>query len=318
MMTRRTWVAATAAGWLAASARADGLPLDPQEKELVDAVQSQAKKVGLKDFRTSRTTHYLGAGNASDAFRDRALKICELLATEFRSHFQFKGFVLQQPKRRMIVVTLADADSFAAFSGTPAAPEVGGFYDRETNRLVMLDNRANGQANVDLAKVANLVSLVHESTHQLTFNTGLLDRDGDVPVCLSEGLATYAEPWQPTRGFRLGGENPGRREVFALARKQDVAWKPIAKLLTDDDLFGENVPVEALQLYYAESWLLVSELMNARKLDGFRKYLRAIRERRGPDQRLGDFHAHLGNPALLDQALRRAAGWAGPVAAAPR
>ncbi len=39
----------------------------------------------------------------------------------------------------------------------------------------------------------NTFTLVHEAIHQLTYNTGLLDRQADVPVAISEGLATFGE-----------------------------------------------------------------------------------------------------------------------------
>ena len=47
-----------------------------------------------------------------------------------------------------------------------------------------------------------MITLSHEATHQLTFNTGLLNRKGDVPMCIAEGLAVYGE-------IRSG---PGRNE----------------------------------------------------------------------------------------------------------
>ena len=42
----------------------------------------------------------------------------------------------------------------------------------------------------------NLLALVHETTHLLCFNTGLLSRKANVPAWVSEGLATYVEIWR--------------------------------------------------------------------------------------------------------------------------
>ena len=50
----------------------------------------------------------------------------------------------------------------------------------------------------------NVRTLAHEATHQLTFNTGLLNPRGDVPVSIIEGLACYGE----TRRLR-GRNEPG-------------------------------------------------------------------------------------------------------------
>ena len=308
-MTRRDWLAAAALGCFATPALAQERRHPRSEDEAEKLVEDRAKEVGLKGFHTSGTKNFVGIGDAPDAFRKKALDICEKLLHEYQSHFQFKNIHLKPIKDRLTVVTLADLKSFSAFSGMDEAPGVGGFYDRDTNRLVMFDNRALDQLNQDRARQANLVSLVHEATHQLTFNTGLLNRDGDVPQCLSEGFATYAEEWQPNRLSHLGKENHGRRQGLEVAHKAGVSWIPIAKLLADDRIFdGGGGTDAALQLAYAESWIFVYVQMTLH-LTQFREYLKAIYERTDSQTRLEDSRAHLGDLDELDQSLRRAAAW---------
>lgn len=318
LWTRRAWLAAAAAAAAAASASGKlfaGEPtLSADDQATIKPIEDQARKARLAGFETTSSEHYLAIGNASDLFRKRALEICEKLAKDYISHFQFKNLGVKPLGHRLAVVTLADAASFTAFSGMEASPAVGGFYDRDMNWLAILDNRSLEGANQTVAKQANLVSLVHEATHQLTFNTGLLNRDGDVPVALSEGLATYAETWQPSgRISRLGHENAGRRQGFDYARREGQAWIPLSQLLQKDDVFrdggGGGDSDAVLQLAYAEAWLLVYQLLQPSSLARFRAYLRAIRGRKDTSSRLDDAKQALGDLDAFDRSLRRKAGW---------
>ena len=54
----------------------------------------------------------------------------------------------------------------------------------------------------------NMETLAHEGTHQLSFNTGLLSREGDMPLCIVEGLGTYGEA-RKTSGQRFRTAQPG-------------------------------------------------------------------------------------------------------------
>ena len=89
---------------------------------------------------------------------------------------------------------------------------------------------------VALGGIENLHALAHEATHQLTYNTGLLERHGDVAVCISEGLAMYGESRKP-----IGRTPPGRRNLvrlrdLGLIRSGLVPWIPLADLLANDQL----------------------------------------------------------------------------------
>ena len=225
---------------------------------------------------------------------------CAALATSYRKSFQEKGFTVVFPTRRLTVVTLKDKPSYGEFLGEDPGEAVGGHYDLETNRLVIFDFRPGGNLppGVNLEQV-NSFTLNHESTHQLTFNTGLLDRQGDVPLALSEGLAMYAEPWRRD-GSGIGTTNRRRLEVLIKPANpnQGVVWIPIDKLLADDSLFEKP---ETEQLAYAEASVFVHYLLKTPTvLPKFRAYLDAIRPRRGDAQRLADATAQLGDLDRLD------------------
>ncbi|MFO0956499.1 MAG: DUF1570 domain-containing protein [Isosphaeraceae bacterium] len=186
-----------------------------------------------------------------------------------------------------------------------------GLYDVEANRLTMFDYRklagpgpGAGQPKA-LAARANTITLVHEATHQWTYNCGLLDRSADVPVAISEGLAMLAEERQPTGKATPGGINGGRIDGLKLALARNAAWIPCERLLTDDDLAGGNQGDEAAQqLAYAQDWLLAYHLMQKPRVAGFRAYLARLRTRKNPDDRSKDAAEFLGDLAKLDDELR--------------
>jgi hypothetical protein len=305
---RRDWLAATlrfggAALCLGGFARgADETSADEDE------VQARARKAGLGPFRSSVIEPYFGIGDAPDAYRNEAVKRCRALAKAYQKHFQDKGLTATFPSRRMTVVTLKDQASYAAFLGEKPGDAVGGHYDLDTNHLVIFDFRPGGgaPAGVNLEQI-NAFTLIHEATHQLTFNTGLLDRRGDVPVAVSEGLAMYAELWRPDGrslpAVAIGVVNRPRLKVLIDQEKQAEAWIPLGKLLTDDTLFQRK---ETEQLAYAEAWVLVHYLLKTpAMLPKSRAYLDAIRPRRAASDRLADAAAHLGALEPLNLALRK-------------
>ena len=180
----------------------------------------------------------------------------------------------------------------------------GGFYSRTENWLVLFDFR-NDPA-VDLAVTKNARTLAHEATHQLTFNTGLFNPRGDVPLALVEGLAGYGE----TRRLR-GRTEPGQKNLLLLDDlahiQRRVKWINAADLLTDDAAtFGTTV--DQTLLAYAESWLLVYHLMKSpRRLPQFQAYLKTIDPRTDTNHRLEDAERHFGDLERLDDELHRTA-----------
>src|SRR5262249_51158716 len=144
----------------------------------------------------------------------------------------------------------------------------------ETNRLVVFDIRDSRGGRDPAAEADNLLSLVHEATHLLCFNTGLLSLQGDVPDCISEGLATYVELWHPKDGSKLGAVNRRRLQALINAGNTREPWIRLADLLADDNRIA-NPQTE--QLAYAQSWILVHYLLkNKARLPRFRDYLKGI------------------------------------------
>jgi hypothetical protein len=301
-------------GWRARGDEPPGPAGDEQRDE--EMVREAAREAGLNRVGATRSAHYLAVGDAPDGFRALTLRDCEALARDFLEHYKARGFEAELPGRRMTVVALADDRSFAAYMGNPRLrltvrmtdpePAVHGLYSRTANALVVFDHRALGPQLGARAGYENLRAVAHEGTHQLCYNTGLLDRHGDAPRAIVEGLAMYGEVRPLTGPGRSAPGQLNRMRLTDLARVQrrGLAWITVEQLLTDDRPMTQAATHLGL-LAYAESWLLVDLLMKDRaRLPGFRAYLKAVRGRRDPTSRLDDARTHFGDLARLNQDLR--------------
>ena len=243
--SRRDWlIGAVAASATLAAGPTDDVPAEAEDeaKEL-EAVEALGREVGLRPFRTSRTAHYLGIGDARDDFRALTMRDCEAVAEDYFDGYRSRGFALARPPRRLTVVTLADDRSFAAFLRNrslvmkPGAAALGQRPrpvqpgDEPARRLRPPFARSPARTR---AGSENLRTLAHEATHQLTFNSGLLERDGDVPSAVSEGLATFGEVRRSTSRTPPGQLNRMRLQDLATVQRRRVPWIPIVDLLSDD------------------------------------------------------------------------------------
>ena len=150
-------------------------------------------------------------------------------------------------------------------------------------------------------------TLAHEATHQLTFNTGLLNRRGDVPLAVVEGLASYGET-RPLHGHSEPGQINGPLLDDLAHIRRRLKWISATDLLTDDAAsFGTTL--DQTLLAYAQGWLLVYYLMKspvpaAAISSLLEDDLHAARTRiTGYD----DAEKHFGDLDRLDQELRREA-----------
>jgi hypothetical protein len=308
LVDRRTWLTGALTTWIGVSCRAgergQSRADDDRERRAVEEI---AAKAGLPTFSTTRTRHFLGIGDASDRFRSLTLQDCEAVAADYLDYYQSRGFKVAMPATRLTVIILADHRSLAAFHANGRSQEsltqatrdqpIPCHYNSRTNRLVVFDQRSTVMSR---AGMENSRVIAHETTHQLTFNTGLLNRHGDVPRCIGEGLAVYSELRKATGRTAPGQLNRGQLATLAAGRRMGH-WYPAAHLLADDRLFlGIH-----RKLAYAGAWLLIDYLMKDQsRLERFRAYLEAIRPRIDPEQRLDDAEKHLGDLDGLDRNLQ--------------
>ncbi len=180
-----------------------------------------------------------------------------------------------------------------------------GFYSKAENWLVLFDFR-NVPLNEQGAGYKNVKTLAHEGTHQLTFNTGLLNRTGDAPRAIVEGIASYSET-RPLHGHGEPGQINGSRldDLAHIQRRaeMDQRGRPLDRRLGS---FGTTL--DHTLLAYAQGWLLVYYLMKSpARLPQFQAYLKTINTRTDKNHRFDDAEKHFGDLDRLDQDLRREA-----------
>jgi hypothetical protein len=267
------------------------------EQRTADATRS-LRVVGVDSVRAVIGPNYIAVGDAQASFLKQALDLCEALASDYLVHFSARGFAVEKPAAKLLIVPLAGPGSFAKVAGVPVDEAVGGQYERDTNRLVLFDNRARDTAGPAAAR-ANTVALMHEATHQLCFNTGPLDRQADTPLAVSEGLACYGETRRPDGRVKIGAINADR--LAALDEGPAGRILRLADLINDDSPFEDPA---LTQQAYTRSWLLVHTLMaRPESRARFRAWLELIRTRKGPSHRLDDARATLGDLRELDREL---------------
>ena len=214
------------------------------------------------------------------------------------------------PAGRLTVVILTDERSRDAFNANPRPEKIAtkskrhlvipGHYESATNRIVIRPARQRPQST----ELWDLTHLAHEATHQLTFNTGLLVRRGDVPHCIAEGLASYGEIRKPTGQMATGEPHRRYLSVLVHARRSDIPWYPVDQLIADDRPFLSGSFSRLQALAYAQAWLLIDYFMRDRsRLERLQAYLEAIRPRVDPEHRLDDAEKHLGDLDRLNQDL---------------
>jgi hypothetical protein len=152
----------------------------------------------------------------------------------------------------------------------------------------------NWYANIE----ANLQdTIVHETTHQVAFNTGLHSRLGESPKWVVEGMATVFEspgvrdPHGTTPKQRINRERFLWFGNFAKTRRKP---KSLAFFVSDDSMF-KSASLDA----YSQAWAFTFFLIETRSAS-YSKYLRLMLNRDATqdytaEQRLDDFKKAFGS-----------------------
>ncbi|MEX2288033.1 MAG: DUF1570 domain-containing protein [Planctomycetaceae bacterium] len=195
--------------------------------------------------------------------------------------------------------------AFAAFHPPPTPPWKGGEFSKPAldfpTALESVPWHGNIQANLE-------DTIVHETTHQVAFNTGLHSRIADNPRWVVEGIATVFE----SPGVRdAGGTTPQmriNRERFVWFGNFDKTRrkpKTLANFVSSDELFN-TAPLDA----YSQAWALTFFLIETRSAE-YSRYMKVLRNHDPmkpytPNERLSDFKHAFGNELdLLDAQLQR-------------
>ncbi len=270
--------------------------------------------------------HFLAYSNADDDFSEMRLRNCEMIYELFFDHFRKRGFRLREPGSKMMVAVFDSQAGFEAYVGQRMDAAITGLYHTKTNRLVVydygqnrafVDNKHRGREEArkigsdmerrryidtvnrrasEIRKEANIGTVMHEVAHQLSFNCGLLNREGDVAFWLAEGLATYCEATDNGAWQGIGETNSERLMPLA-AQLRGGKLIPLEKLIERDDWMKDT---KTALLAYAQSWALFKMLMEERPAQ-MRTFLQLTYSRQTPSHRITDFNQAFGtSPERLD------------------
>ena len=246
-MNRRHWLR-LATGCMFGGAGGQAVAGSPQNPAKGEAALSRTAEAELKAARerlskaeigplgTARSTHFQAIGDASEWFMSVVLRDCEQITSEYLRHFRARGFQLRMPESPLIVIVFRNDQSFDKFFHLPSRRKatkedslLGGIYERTTNTLHVFDWRGmfphSGRFNA--------YTLAHELTHQLSFNTGLLNREGDVPACIGEGLGMYGEARDVIGPSDFGRCNWTRLSAITTGLRK-LPWIPLRDLFSED------------------------------------------------------------------------------------
>jgi hypothetical protein len=284
------------------------------------------------------TAHFTALSNAEESFSELRLQDCELLHGLFYDHFSRKGFPCRPSASKLMVAIFDNQAGFEACLGNKMSSLLTGIYHPVMNRMVMYDygqneallsskrraERAGQRIGSQLERqqylgavqrqtqqyrqTANVGTIMHEVAHQLSFNCGMLNRHGDVPLWLAEGLACYCEPTANGSWQGIGEPDPERLQALAAAlsptadAREPHAVVPLLELrqlLADDRWVRGAKDARTLLLGYAQSWALFRMLMEQRPR-ALRDYLAVVYSRQIPDRRLADFGQAFGSLPQLE------------------
>ncbi len=238
--------------------------------------------------------HFRAISNAAEEYTEERLYNCETIYAVFFTHFRKKGFKVREPGSRLMAAIFDSQAGFEAYLGQPMPSTTTGIYHPPSNRLVVYDYARNrsfvagkkkgeqlaGQLGTPLDRQrfsgsfsrfaqarradANVGTIMHEVAHQLSFNSGLLNRDGDVPLWLAEGLACYCEATANGSWQGIGEPNAQRAGTLAGPARGNGPFLPLRDLLTSDNWMRKAPSVQQVLLGYAQSWALFRMLMEQR------------------------------------------------------
>jgi hypothetical protein len=273
-------------------------------------------------FRVYQTPHYTICYNTSLSYAQWCGGLYERLYRGFFNYWKTRGWNLKDPDFQLVALVFDSRESFNAYAEEElgdAADSVIGYYNMRSNRVNMYDLTGGDELkriapNIsDMALINQILSrpgaertvatIVHEATHQLSYNCGMQTRFADNPLWVSEGLAVFFESpdFKSARGWKtIGVVNRVHLDNFrrfALERPEDS----LATLLRDDTRFRD--PQRATDAY-SEAWALNYYLLK-RRSDDYVEYLQRLAEKKpllqdGSEDRLALFEEVFGDPAALN------------------
>ena len=272
-----------------------------------------------RDYEVQGTTHYLVCA-PSGAARKYA-QLFERIYRDVEKFYRMRGFRVSAPKMPLVAVIFSSSREFVDYcrrDNVPSMTTMLGYYSLMTNRVALYEKRSPGVAVGDdpifddhgaLSHVAlataggrTASTIIHEATHQVSYNLGIHSRLRGAPKWLVEGLATALEP-DGMRKNRAAGErvNQERNDWFHAEYLPRRKPGSLAQMIAADKTFEDNI-LDG----YSEAWALTYFLLDtSSRRRAFSSYLQRLARRDSGlrytgKQRLADFQAEFGDVARLE------------------
>ena len=280
-------------------------------------------------FQVHDSKHYVVVFNTTRVYAKWSSSLLERLQRAFIAYWKKKGCDVYEPKAPLAVLVFSDRNSYLRHAKRELGAGAGnaiGYYSLFTNRIVMYDltgmqqlRRQNSKRGTlhDITALLNqrearplVATIVHEATHQISYNCGLQTRLADNPAWLSEGLAMFFET--PDLGSNrswsgIGKVNYSRWDLFRRNMNVGKERNLEALISNDERIKNSRSAVDA----YAASWAWTYFLIKWHPKE-YTAYLKQLAEKPvlaldDPQTRLTDFRAHFGEDlrALEEEFLRR-------------
>jgi hypothetical protein len=290
---------------------------DSQPLVMLNAEQLAAKLLSElpPGFQVHHSKNYVVCYNTTRTYAKWTSTLLERLQKAFIAYWKKRGCAVAPPAHPLPVIVFSDQMSYAEY----ARPELGaavanviGYYNLDANRIIMYDLTGMQSLQREGARGSTrdiddtlstpaaeplVATIVHEATHQISFNCGLQTRLVDNPLWMSEGLAVYFETpdLSSSRSWSGIGVNYSRWDLF-LENLDAGRVSSLEELVADDTLF--QYPDTAVDSY-AQAWAWNYFLIKWRP-DQYAAYLKAIAKQPlltppDPKRRLAEFRKHFGD-----------------------
>jgi len=209
---------------------------------------SQASKVTAEkneEFYVGETKHF----TIYSVTKDKDFSILEKSYEKFYKEFGY-GLELTYPEKKLTIICFAsekDMKDYAKIVDKVDTTMIEAYYSPTTNMVAIVQEKN---------KEINKKTITHEISHQLAFNSGMLNKNRSYPIWIVEGLATNFEINSKYSFSYLKGK-----------RLQLEKFVGNIKMPLDDS--------EASDAIYIRSWGLFRYL-SKKKPEAFKKYLKEL------------------------------------------
>lgn len=296
------------------SRTSDDKPLELLDKDAL--AQRLLSELG-PGFQVHDAKHYVVVYNTTRTYAKWCSSLLERLQKGFLAYWKKRGCDVHEPVAPLAVLVFSDRNSYLHYAKRelgPGGTNAIGYYSFQTNRIAMYDltgmqelrkqNTKRGRLSDITALLTQraaeplVATIVHEATHQISFNCGLQTRYADNPVWLSEGLAVFFETPDLSSNRSWSGIGKVNYSRWNLFRKNFSNGKvPLLKdlIATDDRIRNPATAVDA----YAEAWAWNYFLITWHPKE-YAAYLKTLAAKPrltfdDPETRLADFRRHFGD-----------------------